>query len=311
MCRHKDFPYPLEHVNGHVRLSPGKFELLDFNARQGSASFTGSGVVATKDNEHFEADLTINGQNVQLDKLVYENLKPLQQQLWDQLQPVGKCNTKLEVFNDPQGQLKYQLKVEPQGVQVTYKPLPYVLKDLSGELTIEPDKVGVDIWGTDPAIQIAGHLRQHEKEQVVNLAVFAENIVLDEKLKIVLPEKLRELWAAFEPAGSVDVKIDSLNHVQDASGVGLLAGRGRLVLKNMSLNKPLVCRNLSGTVDASMESGPKGLKDRDRLLSKLDEVVHQLIEDVEGHEIVFISLLLIRGPKLCGSGSRDHVVETL
>ena len=34
ICRHKEFPYPLEQVNGHVRLGPGRFELLDFTAHK-------------------------------------------------------------------------------------------------------------------------------------------------------------------------------------------------------------------------------------------------------------------------------------
>ncbi len=259
-CRHKDFPYPLEQVKGHVRLSPGKFELLDFGARQGPASFTGSGVVATKDNEHYEADLTINGRDVQLDDLVYESLKPQQQQLWDQLQPEGKCDVRLKIINDPGGRLNYQLKVEPRGVQITYKPLPYTLGNLSGELIIESEQVSVDIWGSDPAVKIAGHIRQHKEERLVKLAVFAEDVVLDEKLKIVLPEKVRGLWEVFEPAGSVDVKIDSLNHVQDASGAGWLGLEGSLVLKELSLNKPLACRDLSGKISGTMQSGDQGLQ---------------------------------------------------
>ncbi|MCK4850358.1 MAG: hypothetical protein KAT11_03350, partial [Phycisphaerae bacterium] len=255
-CRHKDFPYPLEQVKGHVRLSPGKFELLDFSARQGQASFTGSGVVATKDNEHYEADLTINGQGVQLDKLVYQSLKPQQQQLWEQLQPAGKCDVRLKIINDPAGRLSHELKVEPRGVRITYKPLPYALGNLSGELIIEPEQVSVDIWGSAPAIKIAGHIRQHKEERLVKLAVVAEDVVLDEKLKIVLPEKVRALWEVFEPAGRVDVKIDSLNHVQEASGAGWLGLEGSVVLKDLSLNKPLICLNLSGTVNGSMQSGP-------------------------------------------------------
>ncbi|MBA7523926.1 hypothetical protein ES705_16063 [subsurface metagenome] len=197
---------------------------------------------------------------MQLDELVYGSLKPQQQQLWDQLQPVGKCDVKLKIINDPGGRLNYLLKVEPRGVQITYKPLPYALGNLSGELIIEPEQVSVDIWGSDPAIKITGHIRQHKEERLVKLAVVAEDVVLDEKLKIVLPEKVRGLWEVFEPAGSVDVKIDSLNHIQDASGAGWLGLEGSLVLKELSLNKPLICRNLSGTVKGSMQSGPEGLQ---------------------------------------------------
>ena len=257
-CRHKDFPYPLEQVKGPVRLSPGKFELLDFSAKQGSATFTGSGVVASKDNEHYEAALTIIGQGVQLDKLVYENLDPQQKQLWDQLQPGGKCDVKLEIVNDPQGQLTHQLKVEPRGAQITYKPFPYELGNLSGELIIEPEQVRVDVRGSDPAIQIAGHLREHKNEQLVKLAVFADDVALDEKLRIALPEKMQRLWEVFEPRGKVDVKIDSLDHIQGASGEGLLGLEGSLVLKELSLNKPLLCQNLSGTVRGLVQSGPDG-----------------------------------------------------
>ena len=78
---------------------------------------------------------------------------------------------KLEIVNDPQGQLTHKLKVEPKGAKITYKPLPYELGNLSGELVIEPEGVLVDIRGSDPVIQIAGHLRQH------NWCVGADNCV--------------------------------------------------------------------------------------------------------------------------------------
>jgi hypothetical protein len=34
-----------------------------------------------------------------------------------------------------------------------------------------------------------------------------------------------------------------------------------------------------------------------------------LIEDVEGHEIVFIGLLLVGGPEFGGGWGRDHVLD--
>ena len=261
-CRHKDFPYPLEQVTGHVRLSPGKFELVEFKAKQGQASFKGSGVIVTKDKEHYQADLTIWGKGVELDKLVYESLKPDQKQTWDDLEPAGKCDAKLRVIDDPGGLLSYEVTVEPLGGQMTYKLFPYTLRDLSGDVVIEPKQVQVNIRGNEPTIKVTGYVKQIKDKQSAKLVVVAEQVVMDEKLKTVLPKNVQELWEIFDPQGKVDVQIDSLNYIPGTTGSddGRLGMKGTLVLKELVLNKPLVCRDLTGSIAGSMQSGDKGLE---------------------------------------------------
>ena len=98
-CRHQAFPYPLEHGRGHIRLSPGRFELLDFSAQHAQASFTGRGSATSDDDVHYQADISITGRDVPLDKAAYNSLKPQQQQVWDALQPQGTCDVNLEIID--------------------------------------------------------------------------------------------------------------------------------------------------------------------------------------------------------------------
>ena len=79
--------------------------------------------------------------------------------------------------------------------------MPYALENLSGKVIIEPDLVTVDIRGKDPEIKIAGHIRQHREKQSVELAVVAQDVGLDEKLKVILPENVK-----FKPHGESPLK---------------------------------------------------------------------------------------------------------
>ena len=257
-CRHKEFPYPLEKVNGRIRLSPNRFELLDFTAKQAQASFAGSGFVASEDDKHYQADLTIVGKDVPLDKAVYNNLKPQQQQIWNELQPKGKCDVNLKIINDSEGSLTYRAKIVPRGAQVTYKHFPYLLRDLTGELTVQPDLVNVDVRSAGPLTIIKGQIEQQGEKQSAKLSVAAQDVALDEKLRAVLPKNMKAIWEAVEPSGKIDLKIDSLSYTRQASATAQLAAEGTISLKNLALSKPVSCRDLSGNISGSLRSSTDG-----------------------------------------------------
>lgn len=256
--RHQAFPYPLEHGRGHIRLSPGRFELLDFSAQHAQASFTGRGLATSDDGVHYQADISITGRDIPLDEAVYNSLQPQQQQIWDALQPEGKCDVNIAITDDAEGLLTYKAQVIPRGVTINYKHLPYTLRNLTGQLIVQPGLIDVNMHDAQRNTSISGQLEQQGEKQFAKFTVSAKDVALDEQFKEVLPANARAIWETVSPAGRIDVRIDSLSYLSGASGAAQWAGKGSVALKGLTLSKPVSCQNLSGSISGSLQSGQDG-----------------------------------------------------
>ena len=257
-CRHKDFPYPLEEIEGLIRLKPTRFEMIEFSARQGPATFSGSGFVATENQQQFEADLTIVGKDVVLDDLVRQSLQPDQREIWDELQPQGKCDVELNIFDDPAGQLSYRTTISLRSAGITYKPLAYSLSNLSGKVIIGPGLFDMNITSAEPLVTITGRIEGAQANSSANLKVIARDVALDEKLKGILPEGLQAVWDPLKPQGRVDLSIDSLKYSLSESGSKIWDLQGSVLLKDITLAKPLPCQGLSGEITGTSHIADKG-----------------------------------------------------
>ena len=257
-CQHKNFPYPLDNVQGLIKLSPKRFEVLEFTARQGKARFTGSGYVATEDSQQFDADLRIVGQDVALDDLVRQSLPPDQQEIWDELQPQGTCNVELKIFHDPNGLLSHRATLTPVKAGITYKLLPYPLKLLSGQVVIAPELIEMAVKNADPDVSITGLVAGPPGAPNADMKIVAKDVPLDEQLKEILPEGMQSTWEPLNPEGKVDIYIDSLNYSLSESGEKIWDLRGAGLLKNVNLANPFPCRGLSANITGALQISDQG-----------------------------------------------------
>ena len=257
-CRYKEFPYPLEQGRGHVRLRPGRLEILDFSAKHGQASFTVKGSAASSDETHYQADISITGRDIPLDETAYESLKPEHQRIWDDLQPEGKCDVNIAITDKADGSLSHKTQIIPRGVTINYKHVPYKLSDLTGELIIQPGIIDVDMHDTQQTTSIKGKVEQQGEKRSVQFSVSAKNVAINEKFKEVLPAKAKAIWETVWPTGQIDVRIDSLSYVADASTAAKWNGTGAVELKSLALSRPVSCENLSGSISGSLQSDQDG-----------------------------------------------------
>ena len=164
----------------------------------------------------------------------------------------------LAITDNAEGLLTYQAQIIPRGVTINYKHLPYTLRNLTGQLIVQPGLVDVNMHDAQQATSIAGQIEQQGEKQFAKFTVSAKDVALDDKFKEVLPANARAIWQTVSPAGRIDVRIDSLSYVSGASGAAQWAGTGSVALKDLTLSKPVSCQNLSGSISGSLQSGQDG-----------------------------------------------------
>jgi hypothetical protein len=202
-CYYK-FKYAIEGLAGQIDFTNSSVKLNNLAGRHGDVRLFFNGWASG-----FGADLRylvqIKSDNMPLDNDLYDALNPRQQEFWAAFSPAGSAAIDYQFGRESPTDKWKKLVVEPRGAEAVYCSFPYPLRDLTGKLVFERDRVVfLDLvsQADDSRITLNGEVViSGPNEPTYDISARIENIALDSTLEAALPAKQRDLFGRFAPCG--------------------------------------------------------------------------------------------------------------
>ncbi len=204
------FPYPIEQVTGRMRVSADRIELDQLSGRNGPASVTISGWACPGTERNTAIDLTVEASDVPLDEHLAQALPEDARAAFDQFRPAGRLSLCGRVFMTPgSSRVGYDMLARLNDASICYREFPYKVHNVNGTVKFTPEQATiVDVSGRhgQATIKASGSVRLHDNQPQAEVLVAADEVVLDDEFRNVLPDKFKAAWSLFDPAGTVSVR---------------------------------------------------------------------------------------------------------
>jgi len=203
ICYYK-FKYAIEGLAGQIDFTNSSVKLNNLAGTHGDVRLFFNGW-----SRGFGPDwkylVKITSDNMPLDNDLYDALNPKQQEFWTAFSPAGSAAIDYQFGRESPTDKWKKLIVEPRGAEAVYCSFPYPLKDLTGKLAFERDRVvfsDLVSQADDHKITLNGEVvTSGENEQTYDINARIKNIALDSTLEAALPAKQRDLFKRFDPCG--------------------------------------------------------------------------------------------------------------
>jgi len=232
-CYNK-FPYSIEHLTGRIDFTKNSVTLNNLSGKHGKTRIFINGSCSDFGPD-LKYDIRITSDKMPLDNDLYNALKPRQKEFWSAFSPTGFAAIDLQLSRQTQTDKEIKLAVELHGSEAVYRHFPYQLKNLTGMLLFNRNKVifsDVVSQVSQRKIILNGEIetRGADKPTMYDFLIKVDNVPLDATLETALTEKQKNLYRQFCPAGLADglIKVST----QDSGPVSVTAG---LSFKNTSL----------------------------------------------------------------------------
>lgn len=208
---YRGFPYRVEGLEGTVEIDDAGVRILSVRGRQGPMTCTVSGELDELGGPEQDIDLSIEAERLPFDDRLLDALWERPAEVLRALQPSGFAERVDVRIAQRQGrEIDYEVHVALADAGFAFQPAPWPVTDVSGEVTIRPDRVLVENLrgrhGSTP-VRVGGQVLLDGDQHALDLIVEADNLPLDEQARVVLPAHLGRLWQTLSPAGTADVVI--------------------------------------------------------------------------------------------------------
>ncbi|HEX7897108.1 MAG TPA: AsmA-like C-terminal region-containing protein [Planctomycetota bacterium] len=207
---YRNFPYPIERVEGELDFFADGFRIKHMEARSGGTGIRFDGWADGYDAAAAYA-FRVEIDDMPLDALLRSALGADAQRVWDLFGPSGRATARGRVLRKRGADEKESipLDITLADAAMTYKNFPYPVKGLNGELFFDGDDAVVKRLRAKQGattLEISGSVRDITADPEVDLRIDAETLPLDARLRDALPPKPRETYDSFRPAGPVDLR---------------------------------------------------------------------------------------------------------
>ncbi len=179
-----------------------------------------------------------------------------------ELQAKGRVNLNAQ-FSKTDGNAlpDYAINLDCLNNSINYEKYPYPLKDITGRLTITPNGISFNNITATPAGNIqtdanAPVIKMNGQLNMVNDAmrdgwftVCANDIALDERIGVAMPESIKPMYQKLSPTGKVDLNFENIKISAEPNSGKNIDFAGTAKLKGCSFN---MSPAISG-LDAVME----------------------------------------------------------
>ena len=232
-CYNK-FPYSIEHLTGRIDFTKNSVTLNNLSGKHGETRLFINGSCSDFGPD-LKYDIRITSDKMPLDNDLYNALKPRQKEFWSAFSPTGFAAIDLQLSRQTQTDKEMNLVVELHDTEAVYRNFPYQLKNLTGRLLFNRNKVifsDVTSQASQHKIALNGEIetRGDDKPAMYDFLINVNNVPLDATLEAALTEKQKNLYEQFCPAGLADglIKVST----QDSGHPSVTAG---LSFRNTSL----------------------------------------------------------------------------
>lgn len=202
--RNTEFPYAIEHIMGKIDFTENSYKLNELRGKHGDSEFVISGW--EKDfGERRQYEFHITSKGMDIDEDLYNALNANEQKVWSDFEPKGKAALNFSVSRQlPEGK-KSRMEMTLQSMEAVFKHFPYPLRNLSGKVIFENDRVIFsDVISRNGKGKITINGQTESTKPYFDIKIKVENISLDKELAESLPEKQRQLWKNLNLGGTVD-----------------------------------------------------------------------------------------------------------
>ncbi len=214
--RHEKFDYPIQEVNGVVRIEDGRFQFSQFDGRSGSASIKCNGTWNHRDG----LELVFDCYHVDLNTRLRNALAPSLQEVWDGLRPNGQLHFGRVFLDLPLGASDANIRLQSQlcnpRFQMTHNQVsvfptwfPYRLENMQGEITVGNGKIALaNVLGRHGKTWFSCNGGGTYSENSWNLdlnQMLAGAVAVDEPLLNALPVDLADAVRQLDYGGQLNV----------------------------------------------------------------------------------------------------------
>ncbi len=204
------FPYRIERLKGRIDFTKDGVTLDNLSGRHGDVELLFNGWTRGFAPD-WKYDIRITSDNMVLDADLYDALSEKQKGFWSAFSPSGRAVIDYRFTRSSPDERAKHLVVELQGVEAAYRNFPYPLKNLTGKLSFEPERVVIsDIVSQVDGRRIAldGEVMGRGTDRTAyDILIKVNNIPLDPVLEAALPKEQKDLYSEFGPTGLADGKI--------------------------------------------------------------------------------------------------------
>jgi hypothetical protein len=216
------FPYPLDHVTGHVVVAPNCVTIDHCTSKKGDASVMIDGKVTFGKDRPVVPDVTLIARNVPIDKTLLAAISPDRRSWLEFLGVTGKL--------DVDGKIAGSVMPTTSTTQPTTRPsdvtvaldmfvhdgtlwphdTTFAISDLSGKLRLADNRVTLgDFKGKrgEASLFASGSVDWVGGAPQLAVTASAKNLHLEPALYQLLPKDAQTAWDTVQPEGTVDVSL--------------------------------------------------------------------------------------------------------
>jgi hypothetical protein len=203
-------PFKISELAAELTLSDGLVTIKHAVGTNGNTILRAKGSVALGEHATTPFDLQLDLIQLELDRRLRERTPPQFAELWDVFKPRGWVDASVHVVRQQEGgPIGMGATVVCRDVAAMYRHFPYQLEHLSGLLTLENQRMTVDLRcliGERPAV-LAGVIDDPGPDARVQLQLQAAAVPVDPPFLKALPPDARKVVEQFHPAGSFQAQV--------------------------------------------------------------------------------------------------------
>jgi len=228
------FPYPIENLAGQIDFTTNSVTLNNLSGKHGDVEYFFNGWCRDFGPD-IKYQVRITSNEMPFDSDLYDALGTKQKKFWSAFSPTGYAAVNLQLSRQSEMDKEIELAVGLNGAEAVYRHFPYQLKNLTGNLFFNRNKIvfsDVVSRVSESKITMNGEIetRGDDKPPIYDFIIKTDNIPLGINLEAALTEKQKNLYGKYCPVGIADglIKIST----QDSGPADFTAD---LSFKNASL----------------------------------------------------------------------------
>ena len=210
-AKYTQFPYPLKNLTGRLLFDHNSIDVRDLVSRVDERKIAISGEVTDANTDEPEYNLLIKVNNIPLDSTLAEALPRPQRNLYNQLQPDGFADGRINVYAQQQhaGHAAFTANLNFKNAFLRIEKPPVAISDISATAVFTPDLIRIEDftgWYDKTLISLTGRVWPGtETEQLTYcLSLSAGQAEPNDYLIAALPPAAQNIVAKLQPEGKVN-----------------------------------------------------------------------------------------------------------
>jgi hypothetical protein len=227
---YRHFPYRLGGVSAEVVIRPDNISVIKATGRHGTAEFSATGNIRRR-GDGIVADLTLDCQELALDRDLLAALPGPLKEVWNLLTPAGVVRARTHLhYSSENGRRRQRqrIEIEAADARLCFRGFPLPLSSVSAHVSVTDRRIEIHSLrgrtgnptsgASGGTIDLSGQIDLTPPGRRGLLSLHARNMTFGEELLTAMPAALRRSLESIKPRGRFDLWLDPLRF--EVSGGG-------------------------------------------------------------------------------------------